>query len=308
MTEILNTMVTVFTDVTAQTGIDMPLGQFLSDESCRDKVTAIRAAESKDAATALKKQLPCATISALCSKGRKEDDPFVHTGLLCVDIDGQDNPSFPNGEALKSEVSKVSEVAYCALSASGNGCFAILRIDSPEHHAEHFQALKRLFKSRLGIVIDGQCGNIKRLRFASYDEYPYINDAATVFLVFDEAKPSKKREGSNVPLPVPLPYPRHADVETEAEKAGRMVDEIVRRRIDITNSYADWVNIGMALTSLGEEGRSLFHAVSQVCPEYRQDEANRKFTELLRTTKRVGLGSFFYACKVNEIDISNASR
>lgn len=304
MEQILKTIVTVFPDVTSQCGTDMPLEQFLGDETVKSQVLAVRSAENHDLASDLKKRLPCATVSARCPKGRKESDPFEHTGLICVDIDGKDNPHFPNGDAIKEAVCSVAEVAYCSLSASGNGCFALIRIAYPDLHAEHFRALERLFMQRLGIAIDGQCGNIKRLRFASYDPAPYVNDAAPALLVYDAmptpAAPEPKRVASTNSSPS-IPQ------ESDSEKVGRMVREIVSRRIDITNDYADWVNVGMALTALGEGGRQFFHDISSVCPKYRQGETDRKFTELLRTTNRVGLGSFFHACKQHGVAISSAT-
>ncbi len=301
MSDILKTLVTVFPDVTSQCGTDMPLEQFLDDENSRERVLQLRNCQDSDAAAYLKKRLPCATISARCPTGRKETDSFEHTGLICVDIDGKDNPQFPNGEAIKEAVCAVAEVAYCALSASGNGCFAIIRIANPDLHAEHFRAMERLFFQRLDIVIDGQCGNIKRLRFASYDPSPFVNDAAPALLIYDAVKdvkesvadaPARTRPSMATPASSPS-----INRESDFEKVGRMVGEIVSRRIDITNDYADWVNVGMALTALGEGGRQYFHEVSAVCPKYRQGETDRKFSELLRTTNRVGLGSFFHACR-----------
>lgn len=147
--------------------------------------------EDKAERTRLKSGLPCATVSAICPDGRKADDAFEHTGLICIDIDGQDNPGFGSGAVLKAEVCKVAEVAYCSLSASGNGCFAIFRLSNPENHLGHFLALQRLFRSRLGIVIDGQCKDVKRLRFATYDPKPYINENAESFRIIDAATKPK---------------------------------------------------------------------------------------------------------------------
>ena len=50
--------------------------------------------EDRAERTRLKSCLPCATISAICPDSRKADDTFEHAGLICIDIDGQDNPGF----------------------------------------------------------------------------------------------------------------------------------------------------------------------------------------------------------------------
>ncbi|WP_300925248.1 BT4734/BF3469 family protein [Duncaniella muris] len=182
---ILETPITVFDSVTSTNGRVASLAEFLNDASSHQLIQQIRMTEDKAERTRLKSGLPCVTISAICPDGCKADDAFEHTGLICIDIDGKDNPGFGSGAELKAEVCKIAEVAYCSLSASGNGCFAIFRLSHPENHRGHFLALQRLFKSRLSIVIDGQCKDVKRFRFASYDSEPYINDNAEPFRIID---------------------------------------------------------------------------------------------------------------------------
>ena len=124
---ILETPITVFDSVTSTNGRVESLAEFLNDASSQQLIQQIRMTEGKTERTRLKSGLPCATISAISPDGRKADGAFEHTGLICIDIDGQDNPVFGSGAELKAEVCKVSEAAYCSLSASGNGCFAIFR-------------------------------------------------------------------------------------------------------------------------------------------------------------------------------------
>lgn len=312
MIKILQTIVTVFPDVTAKTGINMPLEQFLNNDSIREKVLAVRCAQTKEAASSLKRELPCATISARCPGGRKEPAPFEHTGLLCIDIDGKDNPHFPDGLSLKAAVCAVAEVVYCSLSASGNGCFALFRILKPELHTGYFTALERLFQLRLNIQIDRQCGDIRRLRFASFDPAPYINEQAPILLIHDETPSSVRRRMTPVGPVSEQPGQSTANSqqvvrnnsssrEDDFGRVGRYVREIVRRQVDIANDYDEWVKIGMALTSLGEGGRQYFHDVSSVSAKYSPADADRKFSSLLSSTKRVGLGTFFRECYRRDI-------
>lgn len=315
MNNLFQTIVTVFPDVTSQRGINMPLGQFLSDECAQQKVKSMREHVATNAASdspnELKKLLPCATLSARCEAGRKESDPFEHTGLICVDIDGKDNPQFPNGEAIKSAVCSVAEVAYCSLSASGNGCFAIIRIAYPDRHTEHYRAIERLFRCRLGIAIDRQCGNIKRLRFATFDPDPYVNDDAPALVIYDHIQSNDVPTPSTTPDTSPAkktpPVPSSATAssnETDFEKVGRLVDQLVRQGINLTDDYNDWINVGMSLTPLGEAGRNYFHAISSVSSKYTRERAESKFTELLRTTHSVTLGTFFRLCREHGLAIS----
>lgn len=298
---ILETPITVFSGVTSTNGRVVSLSEFLNDASSHHLIQQIRMAEDKIERTRLKSGLPCATISAICPDGRKADDAFEHTGLICIDIDGQDNSGFGSGAELKAEVCKVAEVAYCSLSASGNGCFAIFRLSNPDNHLGHFLALQRLFKSRLGIVIDGQCKDVKRLRFASYDSEPYINDNAEPFRIIDAATKPKTN-----PTKASMAMGQRSwneNPETTLDKVARLTEEVIRRRIDLTDEYSNWIEIGMSLSNLGEAGREFFHAVSSVYPGYDRAKADTKFTNLLRTTRKVTIATFFHQCEAHGVTI-----
>lgn len=299
--KILETPITVFDSVTSTNGRVASLAEFLKDASSHQLIQQIRMTEDKAERTRLKSCLPCATISAICPNGRKAEDAFEHTGLICIDIDGQDNPGFGSGAELKAEVCKVAEVAFCSLSASGNGCFVILRLSHPENHLGHFLALQRLFKSRLGIVIDGQCKDVKRLRFVSYDSEPYINDNAEPFRITDAAtKPKPNPTKTTVVL-----GQRTWNESPEAilDKVARLTELVVRRGIDLTDGYSNWIEIGMALANLGEAGREFFHAVSSVYTGYDQTKADTKFTNLLRTTRKVTIATFFHQCEAHGVTL-----
>lgn len=298
----LETPITVFDSVTSTNGRVASLAEFLNDASSHQLIQQIRMTEDKVERTQLKSGLPCATISAICPDGRKADDAFEHTGLICIDIDGQDNLGFGSGSELKAEVCKVAEVAYCSLSASGNGCFAILRLSYTENHLGHFLSLQRLFKLRLGIVIDGQCKDVKRLRFASYDSEPYINDNAEPFRIIDAATNPKPNPTKTTVAMGQRTW--NATPKTTLDKVARLTELVVRRGIDLTDGYSNWIEIGMALANLGEAGREFFHAVSSVYPGYDRAKADTKFTNLLRTTRKVTIATFFHQCEAHSVTLN----
>ena len=302
---LLDTPVTVFNHVTDKTGTLMPLGEFLEDSTAKALVEQIRNTPDKKVRTELKRQLRCAVIAAECPDGRKTEDNFIPTGLICIDIDGQDNPSFQNGKDLKSEVCKIAEVAYCSLSASGTGCFAILRLANPDQFEGHFKALVRLFKLRLSINLDTQCSDLKRLRYASADDTPYLNEDAPVFRVIDQTKEVRR-------YVMPVKYEPFEDFSpgqklTTLQKVELMVRAIERLHLDLTEGYDNWRTIGMSLADLGETGRDFFHRLSRINAGYDPKGTDSKFTNLLRTTRRVSIGTFFHLCKQNGIDIPSQS-
>lgn len=297
---ILDTPVTVFNHVTDKTGTLIPLGEFLRDTAAEPIVKQIRATTDKKERTELKRQLRCAVIAAECPDGRKTEDTFKPTGLICIDIDGQDNPDFQTGEDLKSEVCKITEVAYCSLSASGAGCFAIMRLSNPEQFGGHFKALVRLFKLRLSINIDTQCCDLNRLRYATSDDAPYLNEDAPVFRIIDAAKVNRKIEISVKYDPF-KDFPDDKQMST-LERVEACVREIERRHLDVTNGYDNWRKVGMALTDIGTWGREYFHRLSRMSPEYNPAKTDSKYTNLERTTMRTSIGTFFHVCKEHGIE------
>lgn len=78
------------------------------------------------------------------------------------------------------------------------------------------------------------------------------------------------------------------------EKTETYVQAIERAGIDITATYHDWVVSAFALATHGENGRALFHRVSQFHPKYDYAESDAQFTNCLKTaTGKVTLGTFF---------------
>ena len=81
------------------------------------------------------------------------------------------------------------------------------------------------------------------------------------------------------------------------------IDKVARLNEDLTDGYSKWVEIGMALANLGEAGREFFHAVSSVYPGYDRAKADTKFTNLLRTTRKVTIATFFHQCEAHGVTL-----
>ena len=68
------------------------------------------------------------------------------------------------------------------------------------------------------------------------------------------------------------------------------------RRVDITGDYHQWLEIGFALkAALGEDGRSFFHRISSIYPNYSETEADKQYDKCMRS-KGSGIGpqTLFY--------------
>lgn len=195
---VLNTNISCFPNYWVKDNpADVNLITWLSSDKYSEKVKYIRGCDDPDEIKALKKTLPAITVSGKFSE-RNIKGLIQHSGLICIDIDRQHNPNLANWHEVPEVLAKIPNVAYCGLSVSGNGYFAIIPIRYPDKHVLHFHALKADFL-RLGLVIDNNCSDVCRLRGYSYDPAPYFNhEARPYFKTFDpDARPKHRQHTSD---------------------------------------------------------------------------------------------------------------
>lgn len=286
---IFNRKICWFSSMRDQEPKDITLGEFLAKgNEYLEQIERLRSCRNAEERKFIKSKLPQATISGIFRGGRKAENLVQHSGLICIDIDAKDNPDIENFDLLKeSLLSRIDEVAFASLSVSGKGYYAILKLAYPSQHIKQFRALQKDFK-KFGITLDGACSDVTRLRCLSYDNRLFINDAATPYKGVEQPK-----------IIVPKIYPKRNNFDDNTDELVYMAcQEIKRRHIDMTDNYADWISIGLALASLGEDGRDYFHIVSEQNPKYNQSETDRKYDGFLRSNSgRVTIGTFIYFCK-----------
>ena len=79
-------------------------------------------------------------------------------------------------------------------------------------------------------------------------------------------------------------------------------NEICQRGINLFGSFDEWTKGAFALSNLGEEGRSIFMAISSIADNYRERDNRLKFNNALRTSNKVSVASFIYQCQQAGID------
>lgn len=125
----------------------------------------------------LKMKMPVLLPSGIFKGAKGAKNLVKHSGVIAIDIDFKDNQHITNFKDLKSEISKIPNVAYCGLSVRGKGYFLIIPIAYTDKHTLHFTFIESFFKNK-GLVIDQTCINVNRLRYYSYDPEAYFNHAA----------------------------------------------------------------------------------------------------------------------------------
>lgn len=303
MNSYLDTRISVYNGATDNVGVICPLRAFLFSRRHRNDVERIRSLYGSEAYKQEKKRLPMAAISGTF-RTRTISDLIEHTGLICIDIDGKDNPSLDMQKDVFPVLKTLPYVFYAGKSVGGNGYFAIIPLLHKGLHRQHFYSLKREFQD-MGITIDKGCGDITRTRFISFDDDYYMNDDAEIYDGLDSEREQESRPVYSAATPVGS---RPESGFTDEQKVELCVKLIEQRHIDITEGYANWVSIGASLASMGEVGRSFYHRVSRQNPQYKFGETDRKFTNVMNTMRRFNLGFFFDVCLRYGITFRDAFR
>lgn len=112
--------------------------------------------------------------------------------------------------------------------------------------------------------------------------------------ITNEAKQTETRKES----PDSLSTTVNLNADT-SEKIRAVAEEIVSRGIDITDGYANWRDLGYALSDeLGEAGRQLFHDLSRQNAQYDQAKCNKQYTACLHGNgSGITIATFFKLAK-----------
>lgn len=277
--------VSIYNGVTDKTGIVATLATFLRDTKHQKEIEQARHITDKEQRNTIKKRMPQAVIGGVCSPTRSAENTTPN-GLICVDIDAGDNPNISDWQSLKEQLSIIPEIAYISLSFSAKGLFLIVPLENPQKFTEHFEQLEMDF-SAMGLTIDHACSDVCRMRCMSFDPQPYINHSARRY--------RRLYEPQHRPLKQVQHYSNSED--DTLSKVASLVRQITETNTNITSNYDDWVKAGQALSSLGEEGREFYHAISAVDGRYKQRETDNKYNSFLRLTHSVGIGTFFHICQ-----------
>lgn len=279
------------------------------DDYLKAIVEEIRSSSNEKEKKDLKSKLPAITPSGIFRE-RRASMLEQHSGLICIDIDGNDNKHLSDWESVKENLGKLPFIMYAGLSVRGNGIFLLIKLAYPEKHAQHFNALQAIFKE-MGITIDKSCSDASRLRGYSYDPQPFVNPTSSLYydlVECDNLKSTPRQKGATPRTQVDLPTAPRTDMQPKtneelmelllnppAMKAGvevlfkplpvridELIEKVLQTQRDITVAYIDWFVICCILANrFNEEGRERFHQLSQFYPNYTREECDKKFSECL---------------------------
>lgn len=240
------------------------------------------------------KKLRVHEIPAIAVSGKfeiRENKGLISpSGLICIDIDHKDNT--PETMAKVPEILRsLPYVCYASKSISGDGYFAIIPIENPNHFKQHFYAIEDEMKA-YNIVIDKSCKDITRLRFATYDDEYYYNPFANTFFMEVDVNKDKQVEK------VYNPQFTSSQSLSDEDKVRYEVEFIRNNNISLPDDYDTWFKLAMSLnSSLGEKGRKYFHELSSMSKKYNRYECDNQYDEVVNhysEGSEVSLGTFFH--------------
>ena len=244
-----------------------------------------------------KRSLPAFTPSGVFRE-RCADALIEPSNVICIDIDGKDNPSVSYTTTMKRLVSQLPFVWYCGISVSGNGVFCLVKYEDHKLHKQYFKALEKDF-SDIGLTIDKACSDICRLRIVSYDSNPYINENPTIYNKMIQLDSDMNEKHTQQTVVMQKTYTMEQCLISPLECSGMsaavsavsstnriiaIIDRILDLEIDITQRYEDWYCIGCVIRSIfGDAGRNTFHQISQFYPNYSHEECDSKYDSILKS-------------------------
>lgn len=269
----------------------------------------------------IKKMLPGATLSGLFALyeddslthpgqrvmvSRRETHLKQHTGWLAIDIDLDDNKHLTQFDNVRFVCQYRPEIALFMRSCSGTGYFGLVRLAYPDRHKDQFKALLKDYAA-CGITLDRSCGNIGRVRFASWDdpEYIYINEKAVPYkglegeetqLISLAARQAYRSHDSNIGYKEDRTSKFWEQQRAQDRLIEVIVQELATNHKNITESYDEWVKAGWALRS-HPYGLALFHQLSRCSTKYNEAQTNLKWKQL-GCSQTVSYNYLIHACKV----------
>jgi hypothetical protein len=93
----------------------------------------------------------------------------------------------------------------------------------------------------------------------------------------------------------------------ELTKANIVCDELIKRGINIAESYEDYLKLGFALANgLGEDGHDIYHKLCSQSSKYREKDCEEKWQECLsKNDGQTTIATFYYMAKKAGIDLSD---
>lgn len=147
----------------------------IATDKYKSQIEEIRKAENPSKSP-LKDKLPVFTPTGIFNY-RSLAGLEEYNGLICLDIDGIDNP-----EELKEKCKSLNYVYSAFITPSGKGLKVMIKTQGTKETYKQTEILVAdAFNNATGALRDNHCKDIARIQFVSYDPDIYINEHSITF-------------------------------------------------------------------------------------------------------------------------------
>lgn len=256
----------------------------IGDGTFSEEITEIRKTKDDEKRRKLKLKLPAIAFGGTFKDSRKK--LLSASNLICIDFDHLDNL-----ERLRFRLPFYSYIYGFFISPSGDGLKVLVRtnVESAEEYKAAAKLIIEEFK-RNDFIADSSKQNISDLCFFSFDEKAYFNSRATIWRN-TQYQTSLENDWSKDQIKNNVEY---------------VIYQIEEKQLDITPSYDNWVRICFALIDqFGEDGRELFHKISQYNSEYDDSKCDKQYDYCIASAGTgITIRTFFQIAKEYNLKLS----
>jgi len=262
------------------------LDKIKTDDNLKNLINELRSIEDESTQKEFKSnRLPAFNV-ALFKGSKRRCDEFQESEYILFDLDHLNDV-----QELKSRITADSRTAFCFISPRGNGLKFAFKLDKPVNSDAEFRKVytyySNLIESGYGIQPDPHCANSQQPCFLSFDSNLYYNDSCEAVSIEVENTNQTAFDFKEIA------QQSSSNVTTEQLE---QISEFLSGRI---TNYKDWVDVGMALSTLGDNGRKYFAKISQ-SKKYNdsEQEINKKYSELLKSARgQITIATLFHVAK-----------
>lgn len=282
-----------------------------------DEATPVdKAVKAKEDAKKQKQKLPAFLTNVYCENGKKRSDIKHFLPFMGFDVD---HISEERVKELMMWFMLDPHVVMAEPSVSDLGVHFVIRVDSDEWLTSQWDGkdirpyeyvyaqAKEYVESAFNVEVDLKCKNPEHVFGICYDDDFYFNGDA-VALHIDTADYNKVVQ--HVKPSVQHTSDRFMSDNCTVEQINAVADELISRRIDITDGYDNYLKLGFALAhEMGEGGRLLYHNLCCMHPDYQQSECDKQYSYCLNSNgEGYTIKSFFHMAKEAGVDLSQIAR
>jgi hypothetical protein len=244
---------------------------------------------------------PAITFSGTFTGTGKAEDISELSGLIVLDFDHIDKL-----EEVRENLENDLHTHILFISPSGDGLKVIVRHNMRDASKWQYlyQEFEEYYFQKYNLSTDKSGKDISRMCYIPFIEKLYRRDDSLIWTYtgkFEKQQELLKQIDVNSGS---AQYKQTEITDDLYKECFYMSVFLVQNKINLTESYEDWLSYGFSLCTFGENGRQIYHNICSVSDKYNYSESDDKYSILLRDFKGDKSGINKYLIRAKE-EIAN---